>query len=292
MIYNGQALVLVEEETDFSPGSGFFKTQYYAGTEAALIAERDARVALGQTARIVNRGGDLMLRVSNPDPTGGSETDAIYDDWSIKTEFQEISVWSDEGLQRYLIANSIPNVTLPIDATKAAWALSNYRNQCNEFLSKLYNATGPESPEKEGPTPVDYFKPKYYNGDLITEADELAFLKLLYTQLALGMNKSRTARIVVRRRRTLKTASASRYTVRAGQLAWTTAGLIATFGPPVGFQALLPATPDGDNTPPGFTWGWALQDQGADTVGNGARAVETLEWVFAPCRNFTFTFNP
>lgn len=289
MIMNGSPTVLRSRGEEFDPRTGFAIVERHTGSEGGLRDLKATFESAGYRTRLENNEGVWELAIITTDPSAGSGSDTVYDEWRLKTSFEEIDFWADENLREYIIDQEISNPAVTTAAAAEA-VISTYRSTCNEFLQKLYDSGGNVVTGKEGPTPIANFKPKYANGTLITEANELAFLTTVYGQLAAGMTKTRTARIILTRKRSLRTTSAHRFQVNSGQLAWETPNLISRFGIPADVQALLPPTPPTKRTPHGMRWGWALQEQDAQTQGGPSRSVEVLEFIFAPLR-FTFLFN-
>jgi hypothetical protein len=288
---HGEGVALIEERQNFDPAKGYSTQLEYGGEYGHLRAFKAAKEAEGWLTSWSRRDGIPTLVITSADPTGdptsppGGELDVAYDDWSIETEWAEIDLWADEKLRAWIIGAGFAT------SATAEIVLSAYRSTITEHANHFYDASGAKVAGSSGPTPLENFVPKNAAGTNY-EGGELNFLKDLYAQIIGGSNKSRVARIVLRRRRRLKASSALRYSTDAGQRAWETPNLIAAFGIPPGLAAKLPETPNAANTPVGTRWAWALQAQTAESQGSSVRILEQLAWVFAPCRIFTFEFNP
>lgn len=292
--YNGEGVLLLSERITFDPAKGYVTERRYGGKPANLETYQAARAAAGWSTSIETEGGEATLVITSNDPNGdpeaGSPPDVAYDEWQIRTEFAEVDVWSSEKLRAYIIGAGFAS-TGTIDNV-----ISAYRSTCTEYLDWLYAADDAKVEGKSGPTPLENFFPKApppnaSSSGIPYASTELTFLQQLYTQLLMGMTKTRTARVALSRRRQIRDDSTLRYTTGAGTEAWVTSALTTDFDVPAGLAALLPSDPDANNTPTATTWAWAMTEQSAANSGSLYRVIENLSWVFAPVSNFTFTIN-
>lgn len=291
MSWNGDPITLLELTEDFDERSGFVVVERYTGPEQSLRDFAASKRAGGwKTSFRKSDGGKLELSVRSADPNGPDTAgDTAVDEWQITTQFEQISVWSDENLRKYLRDWDVPSSPYSTPAEMEA-VLTHYQSQANKFLKQGHDEDGMPIKGKEGPTPSAWIDPNTPGGVSMT-GDEKDFFRVFYQQLATGMTKSQAKRVTLVRRRAMKIWSVHQFSVESSQEAWTRAALIGNtdFAVPSQLALKLPAEPNNDRTPEGFRWAWALQGQEVNY--QGQKAVEVITWVYAPVRIFTFDIH-
>jgi hypothetical protein len=297
MTYNGAKIVPVEYTETFSPESGVTQSQRWVGTETEIKAKATELSGLGwQVSRTQNEGiNELTASLASVTITPG--VDVPVDEWNLTMQYAEIDVWADENLRKYIHDNGLiqgssgPVVDPSPELVEAA--ITTYRSTIEDHLKNYYSETHVKVAERPGPTPLINTQFKYHDGSVIPESPELTFVQTFYGQLASGATKSESSRVVMRLTRTMIGATTHWVPAGAGQVAWVRSELISVFGIPVYMSRVMPPVPPASATPPGTRWAWALRgfdSTPSASAGAPTRIVERWEWVFAPCRVFTFEF--
>jgi len=235
-------LIVVSEERVFDERTGFQTLVTYEGEQAAV----ESAMGLLSTFRGLkmnsrhHEGPVYRLNVGYAGTSDGSEEDPV-DTWSRVVEFAQ-----EDIRQNPLV---------------------------------IAMAGG----EEELAFVVKYVKEAIRDGkslDTALGAPALPWELAIYDLYARGAEAYEVRRIVVRRRRVIPVNFAQPTTVGGEEVIYTTAQMIARYGVPVAFQALLPGQPD--TAPPGDSmWGWRERANTTDFVPSINKTEETIELVHA-----------